>query len=121
MTGQARMVKIADMWQRRSAKGITYFSGFMGDVQLLLFKEGKEPHPTRPDEEVIVWKLLIQERDPARRPKRQERPPAHQAERGIATGEAIAERAARHDPRQEAVDEWAGRFDEHGPDEEPGF
>jgi hypothetical protein len=62
-----RMVKIAELWQRKSAKGATYFSGFMGDCQVLLFKDGKKPHPTRPYEEVIVWKLLIQERDPERR------------------------------------------------------
>jgi hypothetical protein len=77
------MVKLADLWQRKSAKGTVYFSGFMGDCQVLLFKEGKKAHPTKPDEEVIVWKLLVQERDPERRSQQQrERPPAHQAERG---------------------------------------
>jgi hypothetical protein len=69
MSEPARMVKLCDLWQRRSAKGTVYFSGFLGDCQLLLFKEGKKPHPTKPDEEVIVWKLLIQERDPNRRPQ----------------------------------------------------
>jgi hypothetical protein len=34
-----------------------------------MFKEGKKPHPTKPEEEVIVWRLLVQERDPNRRPK----------------------------------------------------
>jgi hypothetical protein len=68
--GQSRMVKLADMWQRKSAKSAksaTYFSGFMGDCQVLMFKDGEKPHPTRPDETVIVWKLLVQERDPNRR------------------------------------------------------
>jgi hypothetical protein len=65
----SRMVKLCDLWQRKSAKGTTYFSGFLGDAQLLLFKDGERPHPTRPDETVIVWKLLVQERDPARRPQ----------------------------------------------------
>jgi hypothetical protein len=65
--GQSRMVKLADMWQRKSAKGATYFSGFMGDCQVLMFKDGEKPHPTRSDETVIVWKLLVQERDPNRR------------------------------------------------------
>jgi hypothetical protein len=75
MTGQARMVKLADLWQRKSAKGTTYFSGYLGDCQLLVFKDGEKPHPTKPDETVIVWKLLVQERDPARRPqgKREQR------------------------------------------------
>jgi hypothetical protein len=69
MSAAARMVKLAELWQRKSAKGTIYFSGFMGDCQVLLFKDGKKPHPTRPDEEVIVWKLLVQERDPERRPQ----------------------------------------------------
>ena len=73
--GQPRMVKLCDLWQRESAKGTVYFSGFMGDCQVLLFKEGKKPHPIRPDEEVIVWKLLVQERDPNRRPQQRRQEP----------------------------------------------
>ena len=69
MTAPPRLVKLADLWQRKSAKGATYFSGFMGNAQVLLFKQGEKPHPTRPDETVIVWSLLVQERDPDRRPK----------------------------------------------------
>jgi hypothetical protein len=117
-----RMVKLADLWQRKSAKGTVYFSGFLGDCQVLLFKEGKKAHPTKPDEEVIVWKLLVQERDPERRSQQQrERPPAHQAERGRATGEAINERADAWSKRQgdEYVQELARRFDELEPDEVP--
>ena len=67
-----RFVKPATLWQRKSAKGTVYFSGFRGDCQILLFKEGKRPHPSRPAEDVIVWKLVVQERDPERRPQRQD-------------------------------------------------
>jgi hypothetical protein len=42
----ARKVKLADLWQRKSAKGATYFSGFMGNTQVLLFKQGEKPNPT---------------------------------------------------------------------------
>jgi hypothetical protein len=35
------LVKLATLWQRKSAKGATYFSGFMGDLQLLLFDGGR--------------------------------------------------------------------------------
>ena len=63
-----RMVKLCEVWERTSAKGTRYFSGFMGSTQVLLFKQGEKPHPTRPDETVIVWSLLVQERDPDRRP-----------------------------------------------------
>jgi hypothetical protein len=69
MTAAPRMVKLADLWQRKSAKGAVYFSGYHGPCRLLLFKDGKKPHPTKPDEEIIVWKLLIQEKDPERRPQ----------------------------------------------------
>jgi hypothetical protein len=63
-----RMVKLAEMWQRKSAKGAVYFSGYMGSTQVLLFKEGEKPHPTRPGEVVKVWNIMLQERDPSRRP-----------------------------------------------------
>ena len=65
----ARMVKLAELWERTSARGTRYFSGFMGDAQVLLFDGGERPHPTRPDETVHVWRLMVQERDPARRPQ----------------------------------------------------
>ena len=72
MSDAPRMVKLCDLWQRKSAKGTTYFSGFMGDVQVLVFKDGVKSHPTRPNEQVIVWKLLVQEKNPARRPQARE-------------------------------------------------
>jgi hypothetical protein len=53
------MVKLAELWQRTSANGRTYFSGFLGNAQVLLFREGEKPHPTRPEETVIVWNLLV--------------------------------------------------------------
>jgi hypothetical protein len=43
-----RMVKIATLWQRKSARGATYFSGFMGDCSLVMFDGGMQPHPPRP-------------------------------------------------------------------------
>jgi hypothetical protein len=49
-----------------SAKtGTTCFSGFMGDVQVLMFRGGEI---TRPNGEVgQTWRLFVQERDPERR------------------------------------------------------
>src|SRR3982750_1222563 len=61
-SGDARMVKLAELWERASAKGTRYFSGFMGDAQVLLFDGGERPHPTRPGETVHVWRLMVQER-----------------------------------------------------------
>ena len=98
MTDAVRMVKLADLWQRKSAKGKVYFSGFMGDCQILLFKEGKKPHPTRPDEEVIVWKLLVQERDQSRRPQARQSSAALSASPGGALIEAA--------PRTRDRGEW---------------
>jgi acyl dehydratase len=62
------MVKLAELWERQSAAGRRYFSGFLGGAQLLLFDNGEHPHPTRPGETVHVWRLMLQERDPSRRP-----------------------------------------------------
>jgi hypothetical protein len=60
-----RMVKLAELWERTSAKGTRYFSGFLGDAQVLMFSAGE--HPDRPG--VMLWRLMVQERDPARRPQ----------------------------------------------------
>jgi hypothetical protein len=55
-----RMVKLAELWERTSARGSRYFSGFMGDAQVLLFDGGEKPHPTRQGETVRVWRLMVQ-------------------------------------------------------------
>jgi hypothetical protein len=114
MTGQARMVKLCELWQRKSGKGTVYFSGFMGDVQVLLFKEGKKPHPTRPDEEVIVWKLFVQERDQSRRPQQRRDLPTHG---GRQAHEATEERADNWWKRQPLPDSGdPGQHDTGNPD-----
>jgi hypothetical protein len=64
----SRMVKLTEVWERTSAKGTRYFSGFLGSAQLLIFEDGQKPHPTRPGETVKVWNIMLQERDPSRRP-----------------------------------------------------
>jgi hypothetical protein len=69
MSDNTRMVKLAELWERISAKGTRYFSGFMGGCQVLLFDAGEKPHPTRPGEMVHVWRLMVQEKDSSRRPQ----------------------------------------------------
>jgi hypothetical protein len=69
---QQPVVQLAELWGRTSARGKRYFSGYMGDAQVLLFDGGEKDHPTRPGERVRVWRLMAQERDPNRRPRREE-------------------------------------------------
>ncbi len=65
-----RMLKLCELWQRRSEKtSKTYFRGFWGNLEILMFRQGEKPHLTKPSETVIVWSLLAQEKDPSRRPK----------------------------------------------------
>src|SRR3954452_15905369 len=68
-SGDPRMVKLAELWERTSGRGTRYFSGFMGGCQVLMFDGGEQPHPTKPGEMVHVWRLMVQERDLARRPQ----------------------------------------------------
>src|SRR4051794_11885409 len=75
MNGEQRMVKLAELWERTSGRGTRYFSGFMGNTQVLMFDGGEQPHPTKPGETVHVWRLMEQERDPARRPERRPQSP----------------------------------------------
>jgi hypothetical protein len=71
-------IVLAELWERESKAGRQYFSGFMGAVSVVLLRDGERPHPTRPDELITVWKLLVQERQP--RPAAQ-KPPASPPER----------------------------------------
>jgi len=82
------MVKIAEMWERTSQNGTKYFSGYAGPVQYLLFDAGEKEHPTRPGERVHVWRLMLQESDPERRPQKRDLPT-----QGQQTHEAMRQRA----------------------------
>jgi hypothetical protein len=48
------LVKLAELWQRTSAAGNIYYSGFPGGAQLLLFDDGEHAHPTRPDAGIVA-------------------------------------------------------------------
>src|SRR4051812_43764503 len=86
--GDARMVKLAELWERTSARGARYFSGFMGGTQVLMFDGGEKPHPTKPGETVHVWWLMVQERDSTRRPQaRDTGGPANRSASPVARGE----------------------------------
>jgi len=84
-------VVLAELWERRSAKNNLYFSGFMGAVSVVLLRDGERPHPSRPNEVITVWKLLVQERQP--RPAAQ-KPPASPPERDEAPMPPAAPAAA---------------------------
>ena len=78
-TDRKPIVKLCEVWERTSAAGNRYFSGFLGASQLLMFDDGEHDHPTKPGEKVRVWKVLLQERDPSPRPS------TRNAERGQST------------------------------------
>jgi hypothetical protein len=69
MSGDRKpLVKLTEVWERTSANGNRYFSGYLGASQF--FEDGKHPHPTRPGETVHVWKVPLQERDQPTQPTR---------------------------------------------------
>jgi hypothetical protein len=68
MSGDRKpMVQLATLWERTSANGNRYFSGFLNGNSILLFDGGEQDHPTKPGERVHVWNLVLQERDQAPR------------------------------------------------------
>ena len=71
-------ILLAELWERQSAKGNQYFSGYWGNLSVALLRDGERPHPTRPDEVITVWRLVASERQP--RPAAQ-KPPASPPER----------------------------------------
>jgi hypothetical protein len=71
-------IVLAELWERESKHGNVYYSGFLGGLSVALLRDGERPHPTRPDETIVVWKLVASERQP--RPAAQ-KPPASPPER----------------------------------------
>jgi hypothetical protein len=85
---RAPSITLLELWERRSAKNNLYFSGFLGGLQVALLRDGERPHPTRPDETVVVWRLVASERQPRDAvPKAAARPP----ERDPAPGPPVAQ------------------------------
>jgi hypothetical protein len=121
-TRDNRMVKMAELWERTSAKGTRYFSGFMGDCQVLMFDGGEKDHPTRPGETVHVWRLMLQERDPSRRPQQRDQASKRDLPtRGQSTWDATRDHhRERHATRSRAAAAGAAIL-EHapGPQAEP--
>jgi hypothetical protein len=119
------MVKICELWQRRSAKGATYFSGYAGDVQWLLFDGGRKPHPTRPDEEIHVWRCWSRNATPTA--GRRDVTPSADNRPGIAHAKLYRHRDRRSrvsrlasaKQRQAHVDRLAAEFDAAPEDEIP--
>lgn len=104
MTGERKpMVKLTEVWERTSKSGNVYYSGFLGASQLLIFRDGERPHPSRPDETIVVWKVLLQERDQATR----QQAPTRNAERGNAGWDRRDQKQAQR--AGEAVLAAAGR------------
>jgi hypothetical protein len=87
MSGDRKpMVQLAVLWERISKAGNTYYSGFLGDAQLLMFK-GEEI--TRENGDVAqTWKLLVQERDRPRSENPTPEPRTDLPTRGRATWQA---------------------------------
>jgi hypothetical protein len=57
-------ILLAELWERESKHGNVYYSGFWGNLSVALLQDGERPHPTRPDETIVVWKLVASERQP---------------------------------------------------------
>jgi hypothetical protein len=82
-------ITLLELWERRSAKGNLYFSGFLGGLSVVLLRDGERAHPSKPGELITVWKLLLQERQPrdaapkaaAKPPERDQAPAATSARR----------------------------------------
>jgi hypothetical protein len=92
---QPRMVRLALLYQRTSRSGVMYFSGYLGDAQLLMFRGPDTP------EGQATWKLLAQERDPERRPGRQ--------------GQFSYQRPSPPRPPERRSDPWAPDDDDSDP------
>jgi hypothetical protein len=62
--GSQPSLTLCELWERQSAKGNVYYSGYWGGLQVALLRDGERPHPTRPGKTVVVWRLVASERQP---------------------------------------------------------
>jgi hypothetical protein len=100
---------------RTSSRGNEYLAGYLGAARVVAFKS-KEPDRYGNEQ----WEVFVADPEPKgngdQRPQRRDQP-----RQEILPPDRDATSAPRRDPRQAAVDEWAGRFDARGPDQEPSF
>jgi hypothetical protein len=61
-----RAVKICEMLEFTSKAGNKYFRGFAGGAEYVLLYGGEKELKSRPGEPVPRWRLLVEERFPAR-------------------------------------------------------
>jgi hypothetical protein len=74
--GSQPSLTLLELWERESKAGRQYFSGYWGNLSVALLRDGERPHPTRPDETVVVWRLVASERQPRdAAPKAAAKPP----------------------------------------------
>src|SRR4051812_23631828 len=62
--GSQPSLTLLELWERQSARSNTYFSGYWGNLSVALLRDGERPHPTRPGEVIVVWRLVASERQP---------------------------------------------------------
>ena len=99
-------IVLAELWERQSQHGNRYFAGFLGGLSLALLRDGERPHPTRPDETVVVWRLVAQEREPRDGPRKAPaRPPERDpgpAGSGVSPSAGAAPGASQRPGRRES-------------------
>jgi hypothetical protein len=120
MTARVLLMRLAI---RESAKGTSYLSGYLGCARVIAFR-AKEPDRYGNEQ----WEVYVAEAEPKDGQQRSEQPGRGQStwdrsrDHDLPTGETkVYRNEPRRASRQEYVDELARRFDERGPDEEPGF
>jgi hypothetical protein len=106
---------------RTSTKGTEYVSGYLGCARVVAFCGKMRDRYGSP-----VWELFVAEPE-SKGDQRRDLPVRGQgtwdASRDLPTGDGETRlvKKERRDPREQAVQEWAARFDERWPDEAPGF
>jgi hypothetical protein len=107
------LIKLTGLWERdrRGNPGNVYWTGRLGAAKILVFRNNRKEGPDDPDFNVFIT-------EPS--PPRQERP-AQQAERGVATGAVLEQRAREWSPAERHRHEQAldDPFDARPPDEIP--
>jgi hypothetical protein len=113
------LIKAAGLWLKRSKNDREYLVGRWGGCRILVFENSNRTDESEPSHFLMLGQAedKRQESQPRAKPRGQgtwDRSRDHDRP----SGETREYRNERSDPRQQRIDELAGRFE---PDTEPGF
>jgi uncharacterized protein (DUF736 family) len=66
MSEKKPMIEVTGLWEKRDKNGNTFFTGSLGGVSVMIFKNSKKQKENQPD-----WRVYFAEKDFEKKPQSQ--------------------------------------------------